>query len=239
MKLTIVIKKREGFIMKRLGLSLVLISIFLFGALPTFAESTGEDHNRLNSRYPASPAGLYCSAQAGHMEIWQLLPGELQGSRIFRGNIADKVHTAITTRQDQVIFQRGNVALYALASNQILFTAPDPSAPFTMVFPSTVCGVLTPSQTVNPTTPTAPIAPDVLPNTSITVTVTTTTTTTTTTTSYTGEGTQYTVRTGDNLFRIGLRFGVPYQVIAAANNITDVNRIFVGQVLVIPQASTP
>lgn len=42
------------------------------------------------------------------------------------------------------------------------------------------------------------------------------------------------VQRGENLFRIGIRYGVPYQEIAAANGLGDANSIYVGQVLVIP-----
>jgi LysM repeat protein len=46
--------------------------------------------------------------------------------------------------------------------------------------------------------------------------------------------TSYTVQPGDNLYRISLRFGKSMQAIATANNITNFNRIFAGQVLIIP-----
>jgi LysM repeat protein len=49
--------------------------------------------------------------------------------------------------------------------------------------------------------------------------------------------TPYTVLPGDNLFRIGLAFGVPWSTIAAANNLTNASLIFPGQVLCIPSAS--
>lgn len=45
----------------------------------------------------------------------------------------------------------------------------------------------------------------------------------------------YVVQPGDNLFRLALRFGVRLQDLAAANNLSDFNRIFIGQVLVIPR----
>lgn len=45
----------------------------------------------------------------------------------------------------------------------------------------------------------------------------------------------YVVQPGDNLFRISLRFNVSLVSLANANNITNYNRIFVGQVLTIPQ----
>lgn len=47
-------------------------------------------------------------------------------------------------------------------------------------------------------------------------------------------GNTYTVRPGDNLFRIALKFGRSMQAIAAANNIANINFIYVGQVLTIP-----
>lgn len=42
------------------------------------------------------------------------------------------------------------------------------------------------------------------------------------------------VQRGENLFRIGLAYGVPYTVIAAANGLADPSRIEAGQRLVIP-----
>ncbi len=51
-----------------------------------------------------------------------------------------------------------------------------------------------------------------------------------------GSGT-YTVQPGDNLFRIALRFNVSIAAIQQANNISDANLIFVGQVLTIPGAT--
>jgi LysM repeat protein len=45
---------------------------------------------------------------------------------------------------------------------------------------------------------------------------------------------QYTVKPGDNLFRIGLAFGVPWTAIATANNLSNPSLIFPGQVLCIP-----
>lgn len=48
--------------------------------------------------------------------------------------------------------------------------------------------------------------------------------------------TAYTVQPGDNLFRISLKFNVPFSVIAAYNGIVNPNLIYVGQVLRIPGA---
>lgn len=46
--------------------------------------------------------------------------------------------------------------------------------------------------------------------------------------------TTYTVAVGDNLFRIGLAFGVSWIQIAEANGLVNPNQIYVGQVLKIP-----
>jgi LysM repeat protein len=51
------------------------------------------------------------------------------------------------------------------------------------------------------------------------------------------QGQTYTVQPGDNLFRIALRFNVSLTTLAQANNISNVNLIFVGQVLTIPSGS--
>jgi len=48
------------------------------------------------------------------------------------------------------------------------------------------------------------------------------------------EGTAYTVRSGDNPYRIARRFGVPVQTLMDFNNITNPTRLDVGQVLIIP-----
>jgi LysM repeat protein len=47
-------------------------------------------------------------------------------------------------------------------------------------------------------------------------------------------GRTHLVAPGENLFRISLRYGTTVQAIAAANNIANVNLIFIGQVLRIP-----
>ncbi|TVR23415.1 MAG: LysM peptidoglycan-binding domain-containing protein [Anaerolineaceae bacterium] len=47
------------------------------------------------------------------------------------------------------------------------------------------------------------------------------------------------VQPGDTLFRIAVRYGVPMEQIAQANNIANLSRIYRGQVLVIPGLSVP
>lgn len=47
---------------------------------------------------------------------------------------------------------------------------------------------------------------------------------------------QHVVQRGENLFRIGQKYGIGWPKIAQANNIADANRIYVGQRLCIPTA---
>jgi LysM repeat protein len=46
------------------------------------------------------------------------------------------------------------------------------------------------------------------------------------------------VQAGENLFRIGLRYGVTVNALASANGLSNTSRIYVGQRLVIPSGST-
>lgn len=52
------------------------------------------------------------------------------------------------------------------------------------------------------------------------------------------QSTTHTVQAGENLFRISLRYNVSLVALAQANNISNPNLIFVGQVLTIPTAGT-
>jgi LysM repeat protein len=50
-----------------------------------------------------------------------------------------------------------------------------------------------------------------------------------------GSVTRYTVRVGDTLSGIARRFGVTVAALARANQLTNINRIYAGQVLIIPR----
>ncbi len=52
-------------------------------------------------------------------------------------------------------------------------------------------------------------------------------------------GCAYTVRRGDNLFRIGARYGVTYQYLAQLNGIYNSNYIWAGQVISVPCGAVP
>lgn len=52
-------------------------------------------------------------------------------------------------------------------------------------------------------------------------------------------GCVYTVRRGENLFRIGVRYGVSYQYLAQLNDIYNPNYVWAGQTLVVPCGAVP
>lgn len=54
-----------------------------------------------------------------------------------------------------------------------------------------------------------------------------------------GGGQTHVVAEGENLFRIALRYGTSVDAVAGANGISDPTRIYVGQVLTIPDGSAP
>jgi LysM repeat protein len=54
-----------------------------------------------------------------------------------------------------------------------------------------------------------------------------------------GQDGTHVVQSGENLFRIALRYGIDMNELAAANNITDPAQIYAGQVLIIPNLSAP
>jgi LysM repeat protein len=52
-------------------------------------------------------------------------------------------------------------------------------------------------------------------------------------------GCAYTVRRGDNLFRIGVRYGVTYHYLAQINGIYNPNYVYAGQIISVPCGAVP
>ncbi|HHE72378.1 MAG TPA: LysM peptidoglycan-binding domain-containing protein [Chloroflexi bacterium] len=113
------------------------------------------------------------------------------------------------------------------------------SSPVETPEPTGIAPPATPSSTPEPTalppTPTATLVPVVIePTTAPTEAPPAEPTTATPLPA----GTTYVVQPGDNLFRIGLRYGVTVAQLARANNITNPALIYVGQVLTIPSPTS-
>ncbi len=110
-----------------------------------------------------------------------------------------------------------------------------PNVPWSPIPDGPVCQVQF-STTVPVVTPTPTVMPTIITPISITSIVTTATVPPPSATPIPASGCRYihTVAVGENLFRIGLRYGVSYTDIARANNIPDARVIYVGQLLCIP-----
>jgi LysM repeat protein len=129
------------------------------------------------------------------------------------GQILEPLQTAVVTGRNQPIVSAGGYSLWALKSSEYqahIDRNPDGTK---LVVSSAICSLFASSTTTTTITTTAP------------ATVQQPTTT---------GGRTYVVQAGDNLFRIALRFGTTWPVLAAANSLANPNLIYAGQVLVIP-----
>ncbi|MCD4687362.1 MAG: LysM peptidoglycan-binding domain-containing protein [Anaerolineae bacterium] len=124
------------------------------------------------------------------------------------GQIAGPLSIATATGQHQLITSGGGASLWALSSNELQVHYnynPDTTK---LIVPATVCG----TPTVGAPMTAAPGIP----------------------TGGTAGSARHVVQSGENLFRISLRYGVSMDAIAAVNGITNYALIYVGQVLIIP-----
>ena len=210
--------------MRRLLILLIFVLSFVSSA---FAQDLFQD-GRLNTDI-AAPIILYCSTNNDGIEAY-IPKADADASRFLlratRAQIELALAQAINSNAP-ILITAGSAGsfLYAYADRTLSFTSR--GRDYSTSVSATVCGTFTPNFF------TANQVPAVVITTPKPSKTTTTQATPAPTSSNTGSRT-YTVQTGDNLFRIGLRFGVPYQQIATANGITDPTKISVGQVLIIP-----
>ena len=210
--------------MRRLLILLIFVLSFVSSA---FAQDLFQD-GRLNTDI-AAPIILYCSTNNDGIEAY-IPKADADASRFLlratRAQIELALAQAINSNAP-ILITAGSAGsfLYAYADRTLSFTSR--GRDYSTSVSATVCGTFTPNFF------TANQVPAVVITTPKPSKTTSTQATPAPTSSNTGSST-YTVQTGDNLFRIGLRFGVPYQQIATANGITDPTKISVGQVLIIP-----
>lgn len=210
--------------MRRLLILLIFVLSFVSSA---FAQDLFQD-GRLNTDI-AAPIILYCSTNNDGIEAY-IPKADADASRFLlratRAQIELALAQAINSNAP-ILITAGSAGsfLYAYADRTLSFTSR--GRDYSTSVSATVCGTFTPNFF------TANQVPAVVITTPKPSKTTTTQATPAPTSSNTGSRT-YTVQMGDNLFRIGLRFGVPYQQIATANGITDPTKISVGQVLIIP-----
>ncbi|MFZ4827214.1 MAG: LysM peptidoglycan-binding domain-containing protein [Phototrophicaceae bacterium] len=209
--------------MRRLLLILIVAFSFVSSA---FAQDLFQD-GRLNTDV-AAPIILYCSTNNDGIEAY-IPKADADASRFLlratRAQIELALAQAINSNAP-ILITAGSAGsfLYAYADRTLTFTSRGRN--YSTSVSATVCGTFTPNFFTANQVP-AVVITTPKPNAS------TSSTQATPATPSTGSRT-YTVQKGDNLFRIGLRFGVPYQQIATANGITDPTKISVGQVLTIP-----
>jgi nucleoid-associated protein YgaU len=194
---------------------------------------------RLNPDAVAGPIAVYCSN--GGVAIVNIVNGQGSGGvNANGGQIATALAQAGSSRQNVQIVASGPTSLWALSSGELQAVYRG-TTNYDFVFSPSRCGItftLTGGSSVIVVTATPIGAPGALPP-------------------VYGPGTGYTppaappassgsclvpvgaraahvVRSGENLFRIGLRYGVDYRIIAAYNGISDPARIYVGQCIIIP-----
>lgn len=138
---------------------------------------------------------------------------------------------AVNSGQNVLIVSTGSISVWALTSQEVLVAYRAGQNEYDTVLPLAACGGIN-AQSLSQVTPSPVVTgqPDVpggsLPGGGID----------------TGSGCQrppgatatHIVRPGENLFRIGLRYGVSYTTLAAYNGIADPAQIYVGQCIVIP-----
>ncbi|MBI5961424.1 MAG: LysM peptidoglycan-binding domain-containing protein [Chloroflexi bacterium] len=131
--------------------------------------------------------------------------------------IAGPLQTATRTAKNQLITSAGGISLYAPKSNELQVHYDRNPDGTKLIVKSDICG---------PIATQAATQPNIIPPATVP-------TITQTTTNMAGR-TTYLVQAGDNLYRISLRFNRSMTAIATANGITNLNLIYVGQVLIIP-----
>ncbi len=203
--------------MRRLSVFLIVLAALLVVSVPVYAQGgTGYTDGRLNPH--SLEMAVYCVS--GGVQVWRT--GSSRGQFGFHASPEDigrALALARATRQNVQVAANDSlgVSLWALTSNQLQAIVRTSSVPqYNYIFRANTCG---------------PIPRVTLP---AGTTVTPGPTGTTGTTGTTVVGTVYTVRPGDNLFRIGLRYGIHYTELARINHIPNAARIYVGQQIVIP-----
>jgi LysM repeat protein len=203
---------------------LVVLVVMLAVSVPVYAQGggTGFTDGRLNPY--SQQMAVYCVS--GGVQVWRISGS--QGYLAFHASptqIGQALAQMWATHQHVRIAadDQYGLSLWALTSNELQATVRNSAIPqgYNFVFPVNTCGpVSVPSTYTPPTTPPASGSPGTPRIDSF----------------YYIDGFYYTVRAGDNLFRIGLRFGIHYRDLARVNNIADPTRIYVGQKIFIPVA---
>ncbi len=205
---------------------LAVLGIGLFGgALVSAQVVTGTDpfsDGRLNPNYAATWA-VYC-APTGGLRMFTIDLNTSTGILAFEvssGQLGDGIVQAVSSNQPFLIASGAGFNLFALPSSDLLMQTADnrkPNLLFNTLTPANVCGA--PAAAPTPVIVPAPVPdpPGIYPQGMVT----------------SAGQIIHIVAPGETLFRIALRYGTTWPVLARANNLADPNRIDIGQRLVIP-----
>ncbi len=227
----------------------LLLSVHVQAQGPTHVVAPGENLFRIALQYGTTVEALAAAnniADPTHIYVGQVLviPGPAQQPAQPNppdNSTANNAVPPATNATAPVYYtvqpgdSLGNIAQRFGVSLQDIITANGLTDP-NHIIPGqqlTIPGVSAPGGTAAtvPTVPTAqPVVPTPLPPTAIPPTAQPA--------APAGNGTTYVVKPGEGLAAIGRQFNIPWPQIAAANNITDPNRIYAGMVLQIPTASS-
>jgi LysM repeat protein len=214
--------------MRMLHRAILLVAALSLAAIPTLAQD-GDLFNdgRLNDD-AAAPIVIFCRYDGG-LEVFSATGSEaFSASRVqIQGALAQAV---LDQTQIQAAVGSNGSRLLVFPDGGVLVTT---SGIYQFRIPQTACGGYAPDPTL-----TLLLVSDlvgivegeivggqvVVPDEAETGSGTVATT----------GGRTHVVQAGENLFRIGLRYGIPYPQLAAANGISNVDQIYAGQVLRIP-----
>ncbi|MFW5771695.1 MAG: LysM peptidoglycan-binding domain-containing protein [Phototrophicaceae bacterium] len=186
--------------------------------------STAGTGGRLNFDLGA-PVAVYCEAGGVVVRGVDRTTGtETPLLSLSATEVREGLESARNGSENLALISSNGTAIYALRTDELQVNAIDPTPPgslYEFIFPGDTCGT---STTTTTTTTTGTVITG----------STTGTVTGTTPVGITGEGTFHTVAAGENLFRIGLRYGIHYTELGRINGIAPPYRIFVGQRIFIP-----
>ncbi|MFN8372955.1 MAG: LysM domain-containing protein [Anaerolineae bacterium] len=193
----------------------------------------GGGDGRLNDL--SAPIAVYCAN--GGVTIINIVNGQgVSSVNANGGQIANGLAQAGSTRTNTQIVGSGTTSLWALSSGELQAVFRGFSN-YDFIFLPTRCGIIFSGTTVISVTatPIGTVYPPIIygpiytPPTSVTPVASSGTCV-----APAGAHGVHIVSAGENLFRIGLRYGIDYRVLAAYNGIANPARIYVGQCIIIP-----
>ncbi|NWF71267.1 MAG: LysM peptidoglycan-binding domain-containing protein [Chloroflexi bacterium] len=193
--------------------------------------AVGLSDGRLNSFDVAAPIAVFCSGTGIEILNIDSRGRTSLGVRASGQQIANGLAQAAAGGVNVQIVASGATSLWALTSNELqaVFRG---SSNYDFIFAPLRCNITFSATVITVTaTPLAPAGPVFGP---VTVPVVNPPVTGGACVAPAGARAAHIVRSGENLFRIGLRYGVDYRIIAAYNGIANPARIFVGQCIIIP-----